>query len=185
MRRVIIATLVMLVLFLISFSNFSEAITVSIKCDSWGKITYPGESVFFNLTIINHDEVYTCDLHLSSEPETLFNITDFTLHPGEEQSVNQTVTTSKSDPNGTIHNISVHVEGVYYLIQPIPGSTNDIHVWTEISVLIINNSNVTEEDEHIEFKNSNNDVGIIYAIILLILTVAVIIIFFVKKKKLS
>ena len=174
----------MLVLFLLSFSNFSEAITVSIQCDSWTKYTYPGETVFFNLIIINHDEVYTCDLHLYSEPETLFNITDFTLRPGEEQSVKQTVTTSKSDPNGTIHNISVHVEGVYYLVQPIPGSSNDIHVWTEISVLIINNSNMNEEDEHIEFNNTDNDGGIIFAIIPLILAV-VIIIYFIKKKKLS
>ena len=185
MRRVIIATLVILLLFLISFSNFSEAITVSIKCDSWGKITFPGESVIFNLTIINHDEVYTCDLHLYSEPETLFNITDFTLRPGEEQSVKQTITTSKSDPNGTIHNISDHVEGVYYLIQPIPDSTNDIHVWTEVSVLIIDKSNETDENEHIEFNNSNNDAGIIYVLIPLILAVVLIIIFYVKKKKLS
>ena len=35
MRRVIIATLIFLILFLISFSNLSEAITVSIQCDSW------------------------------------------------------------------------------------------------------------------------------------------------------
>ena len=161
MRKVIIATLVMLVLFLLSFSNFSEAITVSIKYDSWSKSTYPGETIFFNLIIINHDEVYTCDLHLYSEPETLFNITDFTLRPGEKQPVNQTVTTSKSDSNGTIHDITVHVEGVYYLIQPIPGSPNNIHVMTEIRVLIINNSNVTEEDDHIEFNNTDNDGGII------------------------
>ena len=185
MRRASILTVVISILFLLSFSNFADAITVSIKCDSWGKITYPGETVFFNLTIINHDEVYTCDLHLYSEPETLFNITDFTLRPGEEQSINQTVTTSKSDSNGTIHNISVHVEGVYYLIQPIPDSPNDIHIWTEISVLIINNSNVTEENDLIEFNNTDNDGGIIYVIILLILAVVVIIVIYVKKKKLS
>jgi hypothetical protein len=182
MRRVIIATLIVLMLFLISFSNFSEAITVSIKCDSWSKTTYPGESVIFNLTIINHDDVYTCDLHLYSEPETLFNITDFTLLPGEEQSVKQTITTSKSDLNGTIHNISVHIEGVYYLVQPIPSSSNDIHVWTKISVLIINNSNITEEDDNIEFDNTDNSGGIIFAIIPLILAVVIIIIFYFKKK---
>lgn len=184
MRKMIALVLSIFLIFLLCISNPTQAITISMGVDSNEKSVLPGDTVFFLWTIGNEDDIYTIDFHISSEPETIFNPTDFTLGPGEEQLVNQTVKTLKSDENGTIYDIEVILTGEYYMIQPIPGFPNEIGpVASRVIVTILNGSNESIEAEQLKHYQSSDDYGITLGIISMIVLAVVIIIIYIRWKK--
>jgi len=172
MKRIMLSILsvFMIFLFFIPESTNCQQKLFTMEPDSYGKSAYPGESVIFLWTIKNNDEYYTIDFHISSEPETEFDPTYFTLRPLEEQQVSQVVKTLKSDENGTIYDIAVLLEGEYYLIYPIPGNPNTVPGYSQVVVTILNESVEPEQSEP-NYSFDNN--GMIFGILSLIAVVAV------------
>jgi hypothetical protein len=167
--------------FLLLLPNITQAIAVSMNVDSYEKSVYPGETAFFIWIIRNEDDVYTIDFHISSDPETIFNITDFTLGPGEEQKVNQSVETLKSDENGTRYKIDVILTGEYYISQPIPGQTNEIGAASSSVFIIVLNESV--ETERVENKSTFDNYWIIFGILSLVVVIVVFLAFYIWRKK--
>jgi hypothetical protein len=184
MRKMVVFILSLFIILLPCISNLAQAISISIAVDSNKKSVHPGDTVFFDWTIGNEDDIYTIDFHISSEPETLLIPSDFTLRPGEEQIVNQTVETSESDGNGTTYDIEVIITGEYYVIEPIPGHPNGINpVASGVSVMIINESNESEEPIRNVDDNNSYDYGIVLGISSLILMAIIVIIIHARRKK--
>ena len=174
--------LFMSLVLLVSISNLTEAISLSVKIDNGDKSARPGETVYFNWTIKNTNDTYTYDLRIYSDPETLFNPANFTLPPGEEQLVNQTVQTSKSDENGTRYLIDVIIDGEYYVIQPIPGHTNKIGATSHpVTITILNESGIPEHFKPV--YSSNTNVMLFGIFIFIVLTLISIYIILKRKRK--
>ena len=184
MRKMIAIVPSVIIILLLSIPHYAQAITISIEVDSIEKSVHPGETAFFLWIIGNEEDMYTIDFHISSEPETIFNITDFTLRPGEEQLVNQTVETSKSDENGTKYDIYVHFEGEYYLVQPIPGHPNEMPpVGSGVIVTVLNDSNVSIESNQLEYDYTSNNNGMILGILSMIVLAVVLIVIYIWRRK--
>ena len=184
MRKMIAIVPSVIIILLLSIPHYAQAITISIEVDNIEKSVHPGETAFFLWIIGNEEDMYTIDFHISSEPETIFNITDFTVRPGEEQLVNQMVETLKSDENGTEYDIYVHFEGEYYLIQPIPGHPNEVPpVGSGVIVTVLNDSNESIEPNQFENNYTSDDHVMILGIISLFILAVVMIIIYIWRKK--